>query len=47
MTDAEVTAAVDAWLEDPAILEVDKQEIRDLRAAGRGEELSDRLYREL
>jgi phosphoglucomutase len=47
MTDAEVTAAVDAWLEDPAILEVDKQEIRDLRAAGRGEELTDRFYREL
>lgn len=45
--DTAVTAAVDAWLNDPAIDEADKKEIRDLQAAGNETELTDRFYREL
>ncbi len=45
--DAAITAAVQAWLDDPSIAEPDKQEIRDLQAAGDESELTDRFYREL
>jgi len=45
--DTAVTAAIDAWLNEPAIEEPDKQEIRDLLAAGDEKELTDRFYRDL
>jgi len=45
--DASVRTAVDAWLNDAAIAEVDKAEVRDLLAAGDERELTDRFYREL
>jgi len=45
--DSAVTAAVDAWLKDPAIAEPDKQEIREIRERGDEKELTDRFYRDL
>ncbi|HQA00055.1 MAG TPA: phospho-sugar mutase, partial [Phycisphaerae bacterium] len=45
--DTAVTAAIDAWLNEPAIAEPDKQEIRDLIALGDEKELTDRFYRDL
>ena len=45
--DTAVTAVIQAWLEDPAIAELDKQEIRDLLAADDEKELTDRFYRDL
>jgi len=45
--DVSVKAAVDAWLNDPAIADPDKQEIRDLLGSGGDDELTDRFYREL
>jgi len=42
-----VESAVDAWLNDPAIAEADKREIRDLVAAGNEKELTDRFFRGL
>ncbi len=38
---------IDAWLNDPAIAEADKEEIRSLVAAGNEKELTDRFYRSL
>ena len=45
--DAAIEAAVGGWLNDPAIAEADKKEIRDLQAAGNESELTDRFYQEL
>lgn len=45
--DTAVTAAIQNWLNDPAIAEPDKQEIRDLIAATNEQELTDRFYRDL
>lgn len=45
--DTAVTAAIEAWLNDPAIEEPDKQEILDLQAGGNEAELIDRFYRDL
>ncbi len=45
--DQSVENAVDAWLNDPAIAEADKREIRDLVAAGNEKELTDRFFRGL
>lgn len=45
--DTTIKAAVDAWLNDPAIAEADKKEIRDLQAAGDEKELTDRFYQGL
>lgn len=45
--DKAVTAAVEAWLNDPAIDEADKVEIRELNARGDEKELTDRFYRDL
>jgi len=45
--DTTVSTAVNAWLSDPAILDMDKQEIRDLQADGNEKELTDRFYRAL
>jgi len=42
-----IQAAVDAWLNDPAIAEVDKQEIHQLVQAGDEKELTDRFYQDL
>ena len=36
--DPTITTAVEAWLSDPAIRGEDKQEIRDLQAAGNEQE---------
>ena len=40
-------AAVQAWLNDPAIAEADKAEVRALAARGDEKELADRFYRDL
>ncbi|HSW45723.1 MAG TPA: phospho-sugar mutase, partial [Phycisphaerae bacterium] len=45
--DGAIMAAMEAWLNDPAIAEADKQEIRDLQAAGNEKELVDRFYQDL
>src|SRR5512142_1542844 len=45
--DTAVAAAVRAWLDDPAIADADKQEIRELQARGDEKELTDRFYRDL
>jgi len=45
--DATVKTVVDAWLNDPAIADADKQEIRDLVDAGDDAGMIDRFYREL
>ncbi len=47
MLESTVSTAVEGWLDDPAIADEDKQEIRDLRAASDEKELTDRFYREL
>jgi phosphoglucomutase len=45
--DGTIIAAVEAWLNDPAITEADKQEIRRLRDGGQDSELVDRFYQDL
>ncbi len=45
--DAAIKAAVDGWLNDPAIAEADKKEVRDLLAWGNEKELTDRFYQGL
>ena len=45
--DSVIQSAIDAWLNDAAIADTDKQDIRDLFAAGDEKELTDRFYREL
>jgi len=45
--DASVQTAIDNWLNDTAIADEDKQEIRDLLERGEEKELTDRFYREL
>jgi phosphoglucomutase len=45
--DTAVTAAINAWLSDPAVGDPDKQEIRELVVRGEEKELTDRFYREL
>ncbi|HOW70564.1 MAG TPA: phospho-sugar mutase [Phycisphaerae bacterium] len=45
--DASIASAVKSWLDEPAIAEADKKEIRELQAAGSERELTDRFYREL
>lgn len=45
--DATIKTAIDNWLNDPAIDEPHKLEIRDLLAKGDEKELTDRFYREL
>ena len=45
--DATIQTAVNAWLDDPAIAEADKQEIRQLVEAGNERELTDRFYQDL
>jgi len=45
--DATIQNAVNAWLDDPAIAETDKQEIRQLVEAGNERELTDRFYQDL
>ena len=47
MMDATIETAVQAWLDDPAIAEADKVEIRSLREQHDERELTDRFYREL
>jgi phosphoglucomutase len=47
MMDQSVKSAVDAWLNDPAIADADKREIRDLLAVGHEKELTDRFFRGL
>lgn len=47
MLDANVQAAVDAWMKDSAISHADKQEIRRLQEAGNERELTDRFYQSL
>ena len=41
--DASIAAAVKGWLDEPAIAEADKKEIRELQAAGNEKELTDRF----
>ena len=43
--DTAVRAAVDRWLNDPAIDQVHKGEIQDLLARNDEKELTDRFYR--
>ena len=45
--DTAIAAAVEAWLNAPAIAAADKQEIRALQARGDEKELTDRFYRDL
>jgi phosphoglucomutase len=45
--DSAISVAIEAWLDDPAITEGDKREIRDLRAQGQEKELTDRFYQSL
>lgn len=45
--DVKVTKAVEAWLNEPAIAEADKAEIRELREQGQDKELTDRFYQDL
>lgn len=45
--DANITNAVEAWLNDPAIAEADKTETRALRDQAEEKELTDRFYQEL
>ncbi len=45
--DPSILAAAQAWLDDPVIAGPDKQEIRDLLAAGDEAALTDRFYQEL
>lgn len=45
--DTAVAAAIEAWLNEPAIADADKQEIRDLKACSDEKELADRFYRDL
>lgn len=45
--DPSVRSAVDSWINDPAIAEADRKEIRDLLAAGNEKELTDRFFRGL
>lgn len=47
MLEPAVEDAVRAWLADPAVAEVDKNEIRSLQLAGDDRELTDRFYRDL
>jgi len=47
MLDTAANNAATAWLEDPAIAEEDKREIRELIQAGAESELTDRFYRDL
>jgi phosphoglucomutase len=47
MKEGDVKATVQAWLNDPAIAEVHKEEIRRLQEAGNEKELTDRFYRDL
>ncbi|MFQ5429954.1 MAG: phospho-sugar mutase [Phycisphaerae bacterium] len=47
MLDAPVRAAMERWLQDPAIAEPDKQEIRALQERADDAELTDRFYRTL
>ncbi len=47
MMDATIQTAVEAWLNDPAIAEADKQEIRLLVEAADHKELTDRFYQDL
>lgn len=47
MLETSVKSAVDDWLQNPAISDADKQEIRQLREQGADQELTDRFYREL
>jgi phosphoglucomutase len=45
--DEAIQSAVEAWLNDPAIAEQDKDEVRELLERGEHQELTDRFYREL
>lgn len=45
--DGSIQQAIDAWLNDPAIAEADKDEIRRLHEAGDEKELIDRFYTSL
>ncbi len=45
--DANITNAIEAWLNDPAIAETDKTEIRELQEQARENELVDRFYQDL
>ncbi len=45
--EANVRTAVKSWLNDPAIAEADKAEIRDLQSKGDDKELTERFYKEL
>jgi len=47
MLDTTANAAATAWLEDPAIADEGKREVRDLIEAGSEAELADRFYRDL
>ncbi|MCG8406457.1 MAG: phospho-sugar mutase [Phycisphaerales bacterium] len=47
MSDTFIDSAIKNWLENPAIAEVDKIEIRQLRDEAAERELMDRFYREL
>jgi len=47
MMDQSVKNAVESWINDPAIAEADRKEIRDLLAANNEKELTDRFYRGL
>lgn len=47
MIDSTLRQAVDTWLNDAAIAEADKLEIRDLLANENAKELTDRFYQEL
>lgn len=47
MLEHSVKTAVDQWLSDPAILDVDKSEIRRLLDSGDAKELTDRFYQDL
>ncbi|HVP10319.1 MAG TPA: phospho-sugar mutase [Phycisphaerae bacterium] len=45
--DKAIDVAIKAWLDDPAIVEEDKKEVRDLVAKGQEKELTDRFYQNL